>query len=134
MILGLPMTSRIHVLPSPSQHQPLAYDPLLDDVGYMTCMTLVLLGNYAQTGHFGGPLAYTPYNVAAHLAGPENGGLRYDYRRPKHPYSDKFMLAGGHCAPTGYALWMILGQALERKYRLTGDKRCYVDPNVAILP
>ena len=37
----------------------------------MTCMTLTLLGNYAQTGHFGGPLAYTPYNVAVHLAGPE---------------------------------------------------------------
>ena len=43
----------------------------LEDIGYMTCMTLVLLGNYAQTGHFGGPLAYTPFNVAAHLAGPE---------------------------------------------------------------
>ena len=71
----------------------------LEDVGYMTCMTLTLLGNYAQTGHFGGPLAYTPFNVAAHLAGPELGGLRYDYRRPKHPYSDKFMLAAGHCAP-----------------------------------
>ena len=36
----------------------------IEDIGYMTCMTLVLLGNYAQTGHFGGPLAYTPYNVA----------------------------------------------------------------------
>ena len=84
----------------------------LEDVGYMTCMTLTLLGNYAQTGHFGGPLAYTPFNVAAHLAGPAQGGLRYDYRRPKHPYSDKFMLAAGHCAPTCYALWMILGQAL----------------------
>ena len=61
------MTSRIHAVPSPSQQQVLAYDPLLDDIGYMTCMTLVLLGNYAQTGHLGGPLAYTPYNVAAHL-------------------------------------------------------------------
>ena len=39
--------------------------PGFEDVGFMTCMTLVLLGNYAQTGHFGGPLAYTPYNVAA---------------------------------------------------------------------
>ena len=75
----------------------------LEDVGYMTCMTLVLLGNYAQTGHFGGPLAYTPFNVATHLAGPASGGLRYDYRRPKHPYADKFMLAAGHCAPTCYA-------------------------------
>ncbi len=106
----------------------------IEDIGFMTCMTLVLLGNYAQTGHFGGPLAYTPYNVAAHLAGPERGGLRYDYRRPKHPCGDKFMLAGGHNVPTGYALWMILGQALERKYKLTGDQRYYVDPNVAILP
>ncbi len=113
---------------------PAAYDQHLEEIGYMTCMTLVLLGNYAQTGHFGGPLAYTPYNVAVHLAGPENGGLRYDYRRPKHPYCDKFMLAGGHCIPTCYALWMILGQALERKYQATGDRRYYVDPKVAILP
>ena len=89
----------------------------LEDVGFMTCMTLTLLGNYAQTGHFGGPLAYTPYNVAVHLAGPELGGLRHDYRRPKHPYGDKFMLAAGHCAPTCYALWMIMGEALTGSSR-----------------
>src|SRR5216683_4925121 len=106
----------------------------LEDIGYMTCMTLTLLGNYAQTGHFGGPLAYTPFNVAAHLAGPELGGLRYDYRRPKHPYGDKFMLAAGHCAPTCYALWMILGQALYRKHHATGDPRYHVAPDVAMLP
>ena len=106
----------------------------LEDVGFMTCMTLVLLGNYAQTGHFGGPLAYTPFNVAAHLLGPERGGLRYDYRRPKHPFGDKFMMAAGHSVPTCYALYMILGQALERKFKLTGDKRYYADPEVAILP
>jgi len=106
----------------------------MEDIGYMTCMTLVVLGNYAQTGHFGGPLAYTPYNVAVHLAGPELGGLRYDYRRPKHPYGDKFMLAGGHCIPTCYALWMIMGQALERKFEMTGDSRYKVDPHVAMLP
>ena len=106
----------------------------LEDIGFMTSMTLVLLGNYAQTGHFGGPLAYTPLNVTAHLGGPENGGMRFDYRRPKHPYSDKFMLAGGHNVPTGYALWMIMGQAMERRYKLTRDKRYQVDPKVAILP
>src|SRR5258708_4998050 len=99
----------------------------------MTAMTLVLLGNYAQTGHFGGPLAYTPFNVAAHLAPQAQGGLHYDYRRPKHPYSDKFMLAAGHCAPTCYALWMILGEALERKFKATGDKRYYVSPENAML-
>jgi transketolase len=105
----------------------------MEDVGFMTCMTLVWLGNYAQTGHFGGPLAYTPFNVVTHLAGPENGGLRYDYRRPKHPYSDKFMLAAGHCAPTCYALWMIMGEALSRRYQATGDKKYYVAPDVGML-
>jgi transketolase len=119
---------------SPIRPLPVPYERELEDVGYMTCMTLVLLGNYAQTGHFGGPLAYTPYNVAVHLAGPDLGGLRYDYRRPKHPYADKFMLAGGHCIPTCYALWMIMGQALARKYEATGDRRYYVDPHVALLP
>jgi transketolase len=106
----------------------------MEDVGFMTCMTLVLLGNYAQTGHFGGPLAYTPFNVVTHLAGPEKGGLRYDYRRPKHPYGDKFMLAAGHCAPTCYALWMIMGEALARRHQATGDRRYHVAPDVSMLP
>ncbi|NQW17699.1 MAG: hypothetical protein HQ478_09465 [Chloroflexi bacterium] len=104
-----------------------------EDVGFLTAMTLVLFCNYAQTGHFGGPLAYTPYNVAAHLAGPENGGLLYDYRRPKHPYSDKFMLAGGHNAPTSYALWTIMGEAMARAHKRTGDDKYSVDPNIAML-
>src|SRR4029453_16595313 len=105
----------------------------LEDVGFMTCMTLTLLGNYSQTGHFGGPLAYTPYNVAVHLAGPDLGGLRHDYRRPKHPFGDKFMLAAGHCAPTCYALWMVMGEALHRKYKATGDKKYYVAPKDGFL-
>ncbi len=105
----------------------------LEDVGFLTAMTLVLLGNYAQTGHFGGPLAYTPYAVTSHLVGPDLGGLRYDYRRPKHPYADRFMLAGGHNAPVTYALWMILGEALARKHALTGDDRYAADPNTSML-
>ena len=44
------------------------------------------------------------------------------------------MLAGGHCIPTCYALWMVMGQALERRYQSTGNRRYYVDPAVAILP
>ena len=122
-----PLLSPIELLTAPFDRES------LEDIGYMTCMTLVLLGNYAQTGHFGGPLAYTPFNVAVHLAGPELGGMRYDYRRPKHPYADKFMLAGGHNAPTSYALWMIMGEALARKYKATGDRRYWVDPKIAVL-
>lgn len=106
----------------------------LAEIGYMTCMTMVLMCNYAQTGHLGGPLAYTPFNVALHLAGPELGGLRYDYRQPKHPFGDKFLIAGGHNIPTFYALWMIMGEAMARKYQKTGDVRYKVDPTVAMLP
>ena len=97
-------------------------------------MTLTLLGNYQQTGHFGGPLAYTPYNVAMHLAGPENGGLNYDYRRPKHPFGDRLLLAGGHNVPTLYALWMVMGEAMARRHAATGDARFHVAPEIAMLP
>src|SRR5919202_3303169 len=131
------LTLAISMNPLLSPVEPLKVDydrERFEDIGYMTCMTLVLLGYYAQTGHFGGPLAYTPYNVVLHLAGPELGGLRYDYRKPKHPFCDKFMLAGGHNIPTAYALWMIMGEAMARKYARTGDPRYYVDPQVAILP
>ncbi len=124
-----------HALLSPVKPLTADYDrDRFEDIGFMTCMTLSLLGNYAQTGHFGGPLAYTPYNIALHLAGPELGGLRYDYRRPKHPFGDKFMLAGGHNVPTSYALWMIMGEAMSRLHAATGDARYHVSPDVAILP
>jgi transketolase N-terminal domain/subunit len=124
-----------HTLLSPVKPLTAEYDrERFEDVGFMTCMTLVLLGNYAQTGHFGGPLAYTPYNVAIHLAGPDLGGLRYDYRRPKHPFGDKFMLAGGHNIPTAYALWMIMGEAMARKHAATGSDRYHVPLDTAVLP
>ena len=56
-----------------------AYDrERFDDVAFMTAMVLTLLGNYRGSGHFGGPLAYTPFNVAIHMGGPEFGGLSYD--------------------------------------------------------
>ncbi len=106
----------------------------LEDIGFLTAMTLSVMCNYAQTGHFGGPLGYTAYTVASHLIGPELGGLRYDYRRPKHPYADRFMLAGGHNAPVLYALWMIQGESLARKHAATGDDRYRVDPEIAMLP
>ncbi len=105
-----------------------------DDVAFMTAMVNVLICNYAQTGHFGGPMSYTPANVALHLGGPELGALAYDIREPKHPYTDKFMLAGGHCIPTCYALWMILYEALARESESTGDERYKFDPRIAILP
>ena len=123
-----PHTPLVRAMPVP------AYDAeRFEQVGFLTAMTLTLLGNYAQTGHFGGPLAYTPYNVALHLAGADAGGLRYDYRHPKHPFADRFLLAGGHNIPTAYALWMIMGEALARRHAATGDDRYYADPKLGLL-
>ena len=86
----------------------------MEDVGFMTCMTLVLLGNYAQTGHFGGPLAYTPFNVATHLAGPRSrrAALRLS---PPQASVQRQVHAGRRATarPTCYALWMIMGEALD---------------------
>ena len=104
-----------------------------EDLGFLTAMTITLLGNYSQTGHFGGPLAYTPLVLASHLLGKDAGGLSYDYRRPKHPYGDKFMLAGGHNAPVTYAMWMIMGEALARKHNASGDNSYHADPSSSML-
>ncbi len=115
--------------------EPPDYDRArFDDVAFMSAMVNVLMCNYAQTGHFGGPMAYTPAIVALHLGGPDLGALRYDIREPKHPFGDKFMLAGGHCIPACYSLWMILYEAMARQYEATGDERCRCDPKIAVLP
>jgi len=106
---------------------------MLEDIGFMTTMTFVMMCNYHQTGHFGGPTAYTPYVVASHLAGPENGGMTFDYRNPKHPFADKFLLAGGHNAPATYALWMIMGESLIREYDSTKDEKYKIDPKSSML-
>ena len=39
----------------------------MSDVGFITSMLMVLIGNYSRAGHFGGPLAYVPMNTALHL-------------------------------------------------------------------
>jgi len=126
-ITGTKSSTSLHVElpPYPRGH--------FDDIAFMTSMLLTLMGNYRGSGHFGGPLAYTQYNVALHLAGPGLGGLCYDIRRPKHPMSDKFMLAGGHAIPTCYGLWMVLYEAMARRQEATGEDRFHCDPSVALL-
>ncbi|MBA31447.1 MAG: hypothetical protein CL748_02830 [Chloroflexi bacterium] len=135
------MTNKINVISSANNSNEVSnlvnlpiYDKtMLEDIGFMTTMTFVMMCNYHQTGHFGGPTAYTPYVVASHLAGPENGGMTFDYRNPKHPFADKFLLAGGHNAPATYALWMIMGESLQREYENTKDEKYKIDPKTSML-
>ena len=97
-------------------------------------MTLVLLGNYAQTGHFGGPLAYTPYNVATHLAAPisvdcasttvvPNILQRQVHARRRALHSDVLRTVDADGSGAGAEV-----------REATGNKRYYTDPHVAILP
>ncbi len=104
-----------------------------EDTAFLTAMILVLLGNYRESGHYGGPLAVTPLNVALHLGGPGRGGLAWDFREPKHPLADRFLLAGGHTVPSCYALWMVLYEALRAEREATGDESFSFDPRVGVL-
>lgn len=106
----------------------------MSDVGFITSMLMVLIGNYSRAGHFGGPLAYVPMNTALHLGGREHGGLVYDIRDPKSPFADKFLMAAGHCANTNYALWMVLYGAMRKQHAATGDERFRCPEEAAILP
>ena len=106
----------------------------MEDIGFMTCMTLVMLGNYAQTGHFGGPLAYTPYNVAAHLAGPGIG--RTALRLPPSEASLWRQVHAGGGPQRSHLLCAVDDPGAGAGAQVSGDRRSPLlrDPNVAMLP
>ncbi|KAK3250409.1 hypothetical protein CYMTET_40211 [Cymbomonas tetramitiformis] len=105
----------------------------LEQVGFVSAMVLALMGNYSGTGHYGGPLSYIPSVVALHLAGGENGGLRYDIRSPKAPLTDKYMMTAGHCANTNYSVWMVLYEAMRKHRAATGDSHFDFSEEAAVL-
>ena len=105
-----------------------------EDVAFMTAMSLVLLGNYSQTGHFGGPLAYTPYNVAIHLGGPAMGGLAL-----RHPRAEASLSRTGSCSPAVTASRPATRSGWSSTKRCsasteaTGDERFRCDPRVGMF-
>src|SRR5262245_44174093 len=50
-VRSMDVSTMVHRTPAPLAA---AERERLEAVGFMTCMTLVMLGNYSQTGHFGG--------------------------------------------------------------------------------
>ena len=95
----------------------------------MTCMTLVLLGQLLPDRALRRAAGLHALQRGRRIwPGPSSAACASTTAGPSIPISDKFMLAGGHCIPTCYALWMIMGQALERRYQATGNRRYYVDP------
>ncbi|HKI84800.1 MAG TPA: transketolase [Candidatus Krumholzibacteria bacterium] len=78
--------------------------------------------NYRQSGHPGGSRSKVHALVATTLG----GAMRWDIRRPEHPFADRFILVAGHCAPLVYATLPIYHEALREMYKRTGDARYQV--------
>ena len=88
------------------------------------CIDLML--NLRQSGHPGGSRSKVPFMVATTLG----GFMRWDIRRPEHPFGDRYVLVAGHCNPGIYALLAVYHEALRIQYERTGDPR-YLVPKAA---
>ena len=85
------------------------------------CIDLML--NLRQSGHPGGSRSKVPFLVATTL-----GAMRWDIRRPEHPFGDRFVLVAGHANPAVYGMLAVFNEALRIRYEQTGDER-YLVPN-----
>lgn len=88
-------------------------------IGDMIDQCIDLMLNLRQSGHPGGSRSKTPMLVASTLG----AGMRWDIRRPEHPFGDRFVLVAGHCNPAIYAMLAVYHEALRRKHAETGDAK-----------
>ncbi|MCC6407521.1 MAG: transketolase [Planctomycetes bacterium] len=86
------------------------------------CIDLTL--NLRQSGHPGGSRSKVQLLVATTLS----GAMRWDIRRPEHPFGDRFVLVAGHCCPLVYGMLAVYNEALRLRYEKTRDPRFLV-PN-----
>jgi transketolase len=84
------------------------------------CIDLML--NLRQSGHPGGSRSKVPLLVATTLS----GAMRWDLRRPEHPFGDRFVLVAGHCCPVVYAMLAVYNEALRLRHERTRERRFLV--------
>ena len=84
------------------------------------CISIML--NYRQSGHPGGSRSKVHALVATLLGGV----MRWDIRRPEHPFGDRFILIAGHTTPLIYATLAVFNEALRTKLEETGDDKYMV--------
>ena len=84
--------------------------------------SISLMLNYRQSGHPGGSRSKVHALVATLLGGV----MRWDIRRPEHPFGDRFILIAGHTTPLVYATLAVFNEALRTKLQETGDERYMV--------
>ena len=95
-----------------------AYDAeRFEQVGFLTAMTLTLLGNYAQTGHPSAGRWPTPRTTSpCTWRAPTPAGCATTTAAPStRSRTASCSPAATTQLPTGYALWMIMGEALARR-------------------
>jgi len=86
--------------------------------------SISIMLNYRQSGHPGGSRSKVHALVATLLGGV----MRWDIRRPEHPFGDKFVLMAGHTTPLIYATLAVFNEALLVKYGESNNNK-YEVPN-----
>jgi len=100
---------------------------ILKDV---TDQLIDLMLNFRQSGHPGGSRSKV-YMLLSLLF---SGQMRFDIRKPEHPFADRFILSAGHNIPLVYAVLTIVGDLFRYKYEKTGNRLYWIDPEKIVLP
>ena len=93
-----------------------------EKIGDLIDQSIDLMLNLRQSGHPGGSRSKVPLMVATTLG----AGMRWDIRRPEHPFGDRYVLVAGHCNPGTYAMLAVYNEALRIMHERTGDERYLV--------
>ncbi len=75
--------------------------------------------NYRQSGHPGGSRSKVYPMVTLLLS----GAMRWDIRQPGKRFGDRFILGAGHAIPLIYCTLAVLNEAMQIKYKQTGDPK-----------
>jgi transketolase len=116
----------LRTLPKPTLEELRPHFPRWEKIGDLIDQCIDLTLNLRQSGHPGGSRSKVPILVATTLG----AGMRWDIRRPEHPFGDRFVLAAGHCNPGIYAMLAVYNEALRIQHERTRDPR-YLVPNAA---
>jgi transketolase len=88
-----------------------------------------ILLNYRQSGHPGGSRSKVHSFVVCALS----GFMRWDIRRPEHPFADRFILGAGHTVPLIYSSLAVFNEALRIKFEQTQDPRYQLRPEYSLF-
>ncbi len=79
--------------------------------------------NYRQSGHPGGSHSKAHMLISL-LFGKK---MHYDIRRPESRFNDRLILSAGHTVPIIYSILAVIGDAFDKMYELTGEKKYFIE-------